>query len=246
MSGSSSSSASPSRGAGSGQGSGSAVGSGSAAASGSSGAQFLIVGTNSWTIDVSVDDSQINQVTKGLQAQITVDGISDAVFGRVTSVGLISTSTGDTASYPVAVAITGSPKGLHDGSEATVEIVYQQLTDVLAVPSAAVHQENGASVVSRSVSGVTQSVPVQIGDTVDGMTVITNGLAEGDEVVVTVATGAARQATGGQTGTQNGQLPGAGYFPGGRPGSFGGSGGYGGGQGRTGGTGGGQYAPGGG
>ncbi len=231
---SASSSGAAGNGQGTGSGSGSGGGSGSTASSGSSSSQFLIVGTNSWTIDVSVDDSQINEVKKGLQAQITVDGITDPVFGRVTSVGLISTSTSDTASYPVAVAITGAPKGLHDGSAATVEIVYQQLTDVLAVPSAAVRQENGASVVSRSVNGVIQSVPVEVGDTVSGMTVITSGLTEGDEVVVTVATGTARQGTGTQNGTQNGELPGGGYFPGGGQGFPGGRSGYGG-QGRTGG-----------
>ena len=158
VTGSSSSSSSSSSASGSGSGgsgpggsgsggSGSGSGSGSNSSSSSSSSQFLIVGTNSWKVDVSVDDSQINLVKKGLQAQLTIDGITDTLFGRVTSVGLISTSTGDTASYPVEIAVTGSPDGLHDGSAATIEIFYQQLTDVLTVPSAAVHTENGSSAV---------------------------------------------------------------------------------------------------
>jgi len=229
---STSSSAGGSGSTGTGSTAGGANGGGSGSSSGSSSSssnssQFLIVGTHSWKVDVSIDDSQINLVKKGLQAQLTVDGITDPLFGRVTSVGLISTSTGDTASYPVEIAVTGSPAGLHDGSVATIEIIYQQLTGVLTVPSTAVHTESGSSVVYKSVNGSQVSTPVQVGDTVDGYTVITSGLSEGDEVTVTsstttgggqgtgTGTGNRRNGYGGYTGGGSGQYPGGGEFPGG-------------------------------
>jgi len=198
-----------------------------------------VVATDSWKVDASVDDSQINLLKKGLQAQLTIDGITDTLFGTVSSVGLISTSTGDTASYPVEIDVTGSPEGVHDGSAATIEIIYQQLTDVLTVPSTAVHQDNGKSVVYQSVDGAQRSTVVEVGDTLDNDTVITSGLAEGDEVLVTTTTGTGNRSGSGNGSDQNGggyrqnggTFPG-GTFPGGGQGVFGGSQGAGRGGGR--------------
>jgi multidrug efflux pump subunit AcrA (membrane-fusion protein) len=172
-----------------------------ASASSSSSAQFLIVGTASWTVNVTVDDSQVGLVKAGDQAEITVASSTDPIFGTIDSVGLISTSTTSTASYPVVVAVTGSPSGLHDGTSATVNLIYERRTNVLAVPSAAVHTVDGATVVYQTVNGAQVSTPVTTGETADSMTEITAGLNEGDEVLVTVTTGGASTGTGGRTGT---------------------------------------------
>jgi hypothetical protein len=89
----------------------------------------------------------------GDQAEFTVSGSAGAtgaaqpIFGTIQSVGLISTSTSDTAAYPVVVQVTGSPEGLHDGTAVTVSLIYKQLANVLTVPSAAVHAVNGQQVV---------------------------------------------------------------------------------------------------
>ncbi|MTD13948.1 HlyD family efflux transporter periplasmic adaptor subunit [Nakamurella sp. YIM 132087] len=200
-------------------GSGSAGSAGSGATGGgatesttstSSSSSFLIVGTDKWTTSVTVDDSQINLIKKGIQAQLTVDGQESTLFGKVTSVGLISTSTSDTASYPVTVAVTGSPEGLHDGSAATVTLIYQQLTDVLVVPSAAITTSGGTSTVQKVVDGQAVATTVEIGESSGTSTQIVSGLAEGDQVqVTTVARGA------GQGGTGQGGTGGTGGFPGG-------------------------------
>src|SRR5664279_3947317 len=139
---------------GSGSGSGSSgSGSGAASSSSSSSAQFVVVGTGSWTANVTVDDSQVGLLATGDQAELTVTGsagttgAAQPIFGTIQSVGLISTSTSDTAAYPVVVQVTGSPDGLHDGTAVSVSLIYKQLTNVLTVPSAAVHTMNGQQVV---------------------------------------------------------------------------------------------------
>ena len=106
-------------------GSGSSSGSGSTASGSSSTAPFLIVSTTSWEANVTVDDSSINLIKPGLQAQLIVGSSQTPIFGTVASVGLISTSSGSTASYPVVVAVTGSPTGLHDGTAAAVTLIYR-------------------------------------------------------------------------------------------------------------------------
>jgi macrolide-specific efflux system membrane fusion protein len=270
---------------GSGSGSGSSgSGSGAASSSSSSSAQFVVVGTGSWTANVTVDDSQVGLLATGDQAELTVTGsagttgAAQPIFGTIQSVGLISTSTSDTAAYPVVVQVTGSPDGLHDGTAVSVSLIYKQLTNVLTAPSAAVHTMNGQQVVylmpadsaaaaaasdpataaadlsaaagatdgaeaqtggapggfaaraaaaSVDVSSATTTV-VTVGDTDGTNTEITDGLSEGDLVVVTTTVGAGRTGTG--TGTGTGGRLGGGT---GGTGGFGGAGGFVGGTGRV-------------
>lgn len=208
---------------------GGAVSASSSSSSGSSSAAFVVVGTDAWKVDVSVDSAQIGLLSVGDQAQLLTDGSTDPLFGTISSVGLISTSTGSTASYPVEVAVTGTPTGLHDGASVTVSLIYEQHANVLTVPSAAVHTENGQSVVYQINGDQQVSTPVQTGDSDGTSTEITSGLNEGDEVLVTITTGGAgagtgRAGTGNQNGTGTGR--GTGGFGGGA-GGFGGAAGSG-------------------
>jgi multidrug efflux pump subunit AcrA (membrane-fusion protein) len=225
--------------------------SGSSGASGSASststtADFVIVSTNSWKVDVTVDDAQIGLISVGDQAQLAVTSSTDPLFGTISSIGLISTASGDTASYPVEVTVTGTPTGLHDGTSATVTLIYAQFSNVLTVPSAAVHTVNGQSVVYTMSGDQQVSTPVVVGESDGTSTEITSGLNEGDEVVVTITVPGG--GTGGTGRTGGGTGTGTGTGRGGFTGTGGGAGGFGGGTGgfggRTGGFGGGA-APGG-
>jgi macrolide-specific efflux system membrane fusion protein len=168
-------------------------------------AQVVIVGTESWTIDVTVDDTDVALIAVGDQAELTLEDSTETVFGVVSEIGLISTSTGGVAAYPVSIEITGQPEGVYDGVEADVAIVYERRTDVLTVPSAAVRTVDGESVVTQAGDdGEEVTTVVTVGETVGDLTEITAGLAEGDEVLVTVVT-QTEQGTG--TGTQQGGFP---------------------------------------
>lgn len=212
---------------------------GSSSGSSASAPAFVVVGTDDWKVDVTVDSAQIGLLAVGDQAQLVTESSTDPLFGTISSVGLISTSTGSTAGYPVEVAVTGTPSGLHDGANVTVSLIYEQHANVLTVPSAAVHTENGQSVVYQSNGDQQVSTPVQTGDS-DGInTEITAGLNEGDQVLVTITSGGTGTGTGRTgTGRQNGTGRGAGGA--GAGGFGGGAGGFGGGGGGgTGGSGGG-------
>ena len=197
-------------------GSGSSSGSGTAtpgastqdgATTTTSSAQFVIVGTGSWQVDVTVDDADVALIAVGDQAEITIEDVTDMIFGTVTEIGLISTSTSGVAAYPVSIEVTGQPEGVYDGVSGDVEIVYERRTDVLTVPSAAVRTVDGESVVTQvDADGEEITTSVTVGDTVGDLTEVTAGLVEGDEVLVTVVT-QTRQDT--DTGTRGvpGQLP---------------------------------------
>ena len=187
-------------------GGGGSVPSGGSTSTSTGSAQVVIVGTDSWTVDVTVDDSEVALIEVGDQAELTLEDATDLVFGTVAEIGLVSTTTGGVAAFPVTIEITGQPEGVYDGVAADVEIVYERRTDVLTVPSAAVRTVDGASVVTQlDADGNEVETAVTIGETVGDVTEITDGLAEGDEVVVAVVT---RTSDGEDTPQQGGmQLP---------------------------------------
>ena len=200
---------------GSGSGSGSGTGTGSSGSSGSSSstssADILVISTTSWIVNASIDDTQVGSIAPGDQAQMIVDGATGTVYGTVSSVGLVPSSASGVASYPVVVAVTGNPAGLHDGASATVSLIFKQLGNVLVVPTSAVHVASGKQVVYEIANGKQVAHDVTIGMSSGGSSQVLSGLASGTEVVVPII----RRATG--TSTRTGRTGGGG-------GGFGGSG----------------------
>ena len=239
-------------GSGAGASGGGAGQSGSSSGSSSSTAQFLVISTDSWIVDATVDSSGVGLIAKGDQATIVPGtgsssataglglgggraggaaaglglgsagrGAGTTVFGTISSIGLIATNTSGTASYPVEVKVTGNPSGLHAGDSATVALIYHQLSNVLTVPTLAVSQVSGKSVVYQISGGKRVARTVTTGLASGGLTQIKSGLSEGDQVVVEIP-----QATGGSSGgsaNRNGGGFGGGGFGGGG-GGFGGGG----------------------
>jgi len=147
--------------------------------------------------------------------------------GTVTSVGAIATSTSGVASFPVVVSVDGSPSGFFAGSTAQVAITYNQLDNVLQVPSLAITRANGQEFVTATENGKRTQRAVTTGLVAGGQTQITGGLTRGELVVVTVpgriaggngnGNGANRNATNGNRGFNGGGgPPGGGTFIGGR------------------------------
>jgi len=198
------------------------TGSGSTSASSASSAQVVVIATNSWVVDATVGASDLAKLKNGLQASITPSGATQPIFGTVSTVGVIGTTSGGTSTFPVTIAVTGSPTGVYAGTTASVVITVKQVPDVLTVPTAAIHDENGQTVVYQMKDGTQVSTPVTVGTVYGTTTQITKGLNAGDEVVVTTrfARLPSGNATGGTGGTGTNRGTGGGFT-----GNFGGGGG---------------------
>jgi multidrug efflux pump subunit AcrA (membrane-fusion protein) len=169
-----------------------------------------VIGTDSYIVNTTVDDTQIGQISDGDQATITPTGSTTVSYGTVASIGLIATESSDVATFPVVVDVTGDPSGLYAGSTAEVSIIVKQLNNVVEVPTAAISYSTGG----QAESGETQ---------------VTSGLVSGDSVLERVVKftgvpGATRSGGLGGLGGTNGGLGGTGSFP---SGGFGGAGGSG-------------------
>jgi membrane fusion protein, macrolide-specific efflux system len=134
-------------------------------------------------IDASVDASVVDQIKTGDRAAITAEGVPGPVSGTVASVGLAADTSSGVARFPVVVDVAASPSGLYAGAAATLSIIYRQLTDVLAVPAAAVSPgPGGQSVVQVMENGHQAAKDVTTGLTAGGLIQITGGLTAGQQV----------------------------------------------------------------
>jgi multidrug efflux pump subunit AcrA (membrane-fusion protein) len=212
----------------SGSGSASASG-GSSASSGSSGSssstsstgQIQVISTGSYVVNASVGAADLANIANGDQVTITTSGSATPVFGLVSSIGIVASSSSGTSAFPVVISVTGSPSGLYAGSTVNVSIIYRQLSNVLVVPTLAVTRTNGNASVTLDKNGVKSSRQITVGLSSGGSTQVVSGLTAGDTVVEPVPTA----RTGGTGGFGGGGFGGGGF------------GGAGGGTGRTGGGG---------
>jgi multidrug efflux pump subunit AcrA (membrane-fusion protein) len=212
---------------------GSSDSTGSSGSSSSSSAQVVVISTDSYVVNATVDDTEVGSVQAGDQAQIIPDGATTPVYGVVSSVGLIASTTSGVATYPVTIAVTGNPGGLYPGASATVTLIVKQLTNATTVPTAALHYTSSGAAVYEMVNGHQVAVPVTVGMTSDGETQITSGLSVGTKVVVqglraggvgTTTGGTGRGTRGGFGGAGGGGFGGGGGGFGGAGGGFGGGG----------------------
>lgn len=183
-------------------GSGASGGSGSTSAASSSGASIVVITTDAWVVNTSVSAADLALVKRDLQVQMTPTGGRALVFGTVSSVGVIATTTSGVASFPVVVDVTGSPQGLYAGGTTSVSILVKEVPDALAVPTAAIRTDAGRTVVTRVVDGQQTTTPVTLGMVQGALTQITAGLAEGDEVLVETRAGAGSGGPAGGTSTR--------------------------------------------
>jgi RND family efflux transporter MFP subunit len=187
---------------------------GSGSSSGSSSAQIVVVGTNSYIVNATVDDTEIGQIVDGDQATIVPTGSSTTDYGTVASVSLIGSQSSNVTTFPVVIDITGNPSGLFAGSTAAVNIIVKQLNNVTEVPTAAIsYNSSGQATVTQVVNGARVVKAVTVGAAANGETQITSGVAAGDKVLEQVIS-----FKGGTAG------PGGGLFGGTPGGRFGGPG----------------------
>jgi len=118
--------------------------------------------------------------------RLTFDAVPDLeATGTVVSVSPTASAISGVVSYYVTVALPKSDPRLKSGMTAQVEVLTKEVPGVLAVPSAAVHTQNGTSVVTvLDPNGTQRTANVQVGATGDGKSQILNGLTEGQQVVL--------------------------------------------------------------
>lgn len=190
--GGSTASSTGSSGSGGGSNAGSASGSGSSSSGSSASTTHAIVILTPGAFEVvgSVSDLQVNQIAVGQAASVSVAGTNRTLTGKVTNIAAVATVTSGVATFPVTVVLDGANQGLHAGVSASIAVVIDQVSDVLTVPTSAIHRAGGASTVQTLVNGQPVSGPVTIGATNSLRTQVLSGVNPGDTVVIASVTSA--------------------------------------------------------
>ncbi len=147
---------------------------------------FTISSSETMVLAVNIDELDINSVSEGQQAEITLDALEDETFtGTVTKVGgSASSSNSGVAKYTVEVEIPGDER-MKEGMNASATITIEKRGNVVTIPVNAL-QERGTKVFvytqADSEGNLAGEQEVTTGLS-DGSTVeITEGLSEGDKV----------------------------------------------------------------
>lgn len=143
---------------------------------------IVIKGDGGTTVATTVTLDQIDDVERGQTASVTPAGASEPVTGTVTSIGLLPDSSTDTSTYPVTIDLDADVAA-PEGATASVQLVIGTAKDALTVPSSAVSTA-GRTVVSVLTDGQPVLTPVTVGVVGATRTSITEGLKDGQEVVL--------------------------------------------------------------
>lgn len=171
---------------------------------------FTLASNDSMILSVSVDELDINSVSKDQEAEVTLDALEDSFFtGTVTKVGSSSQSSGNgVAKYTVEITIPKDAQ-MKEGMNASAVITVEEKKDVVTIPVNALQEKGDKTFVytkkddEGNLSGEQEvSTGLSDGDKVE----ITDGLSEGDTVYY--------QKTGNTQGTDSGQTPQQGGGPG--------------------------------
>lgn len=147
---------------------------------------FTLASNDSMLLSVNVDELDINSVSKGQEASITMDAIEDKTFtGTVTKVANSATSSSSgVAKYVVEVTIPKDEQ-MKAGMNASATIVIENKENILTIPVNALQERGDRTFVytkkdeDGNLSGETEiTTGLSDGDNVE----ITDGLSEGDTV----------------------------------------------------------------
>ena len=144
-----------------------------------------ILGPGRYEVSTTIGLSLIDQLKVGDQASVAVNGVTTPLPGKVTMIGVLSSSaTSGSVTYPVTVLLDPVSQKLYQGSGASVDITLSEVSNVLTVPTSAVHTAGSQHTVSVLTNGRSSSVLVQVGAVGTDLTQITSGISAGQGVVI--------------------------------------------------------------
>jgi Membrane-fusion protein len=177
----------------------------------SANATIATIITNNQIATISLNEVDAASVKVGQKATLTFDAVTDLTLtGHVSAIDAIGTVSSGVVSYGVTIAFDTQDDRVKPGMSTTAAIVTNIKQDVLLVPNAAVKSNSAgnyvmmpAQTVDGAVSGssedgvIVKQQAVTAGLADDNYTEITDGLVEGDTVVIKTATQAAAKTSAG-------------------------------------------------
>jgi HlyD family secretion protein len=137
-------------------------------------------------LKIQVDEVDIPAVRTGQKAVIKVDAMpGENLSGTVIFVSPVSTKEGGVTMFDVKIELNENGGKLKSGMSASADIIVQEHTNVLLVPSQAVKRgSNGSTLVKVMNGGKLTDQAIEIGLANDSKTEVLSGLSEGTRVAL--------------------------------------------------------------
>ncbi len=148
---------------------------------------FYLPDLNDMEVAALLNETIVKDVRSGMRARIQVEGLPGRTMtGFVTKVAQFAMPDwrSDARYFQGIVKLEAPPAGLKPGMTAQVELEMPERDNVLAVPSQAVTSHDGQDVCFVLQGDALERRQVKVGSVTEVMTEVTEGLREGDQVVM--------------------------------------------------------------
>jgi HlyD family secretion protein len=146
----------------------------------------VLADLGSYYVDTSIDETDIGLVQVGQDVAITIDAFPDATLrGKVVRVEPLGKVTQGVVSYDMRVEVLSQEVLLRPNMTAMVDVVIDRKEGILVVPNRAIKRDTrGRRYVEILTDGKVEERTVTVGLSNELVTEISQGLVEGEEVVV--------------------------------------------------------------
>jgi HlyD family secretion protein len=151
---------------------------------------FYLPDLSDMEVQMPLHESVVDRIHDGMPARVRIEALPGvSVEGHVVSVALVPLMTwssfgSDVRNYLGMVKLDSVPRGLLPGMSAEVEIMTGTRNDALVVPAEAVTIEAGEDVCYVAREEGLERRHVTVGSSTSGLLEVTEGLTEGEEVVL--------------------------------------------------------------
>lgn len=149
---------------------------------------LLLVDTSEYYVDLAIDETDVVDIQIGQAVELRLDALPGAdISGRVSRVALTPTIVGQLVSFPVRVTLDDTDEPVRIGMSATATIVVDEIPDALILPNRFIRidrdTQQAYATVERA-AGLFEEAPIQLGLRNETESQITEGLADGQRVVL--------------------------------------------------------------
>ncbi|MGA1199005.1 MAG: efflux RND transporter periplasmic adaptor subunit, partial [Candidatus Latescibacterota bacterium] len=150
---------------------------------------------------VQINEIDIAKITLGQKTLITLDAYQDTTFtGKIIEIATLAHNKSNEEKvkvFDVVVLIDGQDERLLPGLTISCNIIVNELTNVIAIPIAALFEQDNKTIVYLQKGSGFVVQPVTLGDENDTHVVIKEGLSSGDVIALANPTIATQQVSTG-------------------------------------------------
>ena len=154
-----------------------------------SGTAVTIVDLTFLQVKVTVAEVDVAKIKLGQTATMTLDALTGKTYNaKVIAISPVGTVTSGVVNYTTTLEITDADGSIKPGMTANLTIEVERRDNVLLIPTRAVQTKGNQKIVTVQLKGQSVTKVVAVGLSNDTSVEITDGLQEGDVVVINQTT----------------------------------------------------------